>query len=124
MSKHRIRCPHCHRELEYERIHTGFSDLGFMYCDQDETVVTWDSYDETYARIALKHPWTLDAAERQLVVDAMGPCTYGGKFSFDNVPRCPHCNGELPELGADPTYFVVLGRRLDAARDGVWLSLP
>jgi hypothetical protein len=121
MSRHSARCPNCRHDLQYERIHAGFSDLGYMYCDRDEAVVTWDSYDRRYTSVVgEKHPWVLDDDDRGRGEAALGACPFGGTFSFRNAPRCPRCDGELPDLAVDPTYFVVLGRRLDAAKDRIW----
>jgi hypothetical protein len=116
-------CPICHRNLRYERIHAGFSNLGYMYCDQDETVLTWDAYDPRYTRVIDKHPWMLDDDERASVEKALRPCPFGGSFSFRNLPHCPNCGAQLPTLAVQPVYFVVLGRRLDAAQDSVWRDM-
>ena len=116
-------CPSCQRTLRYERIHVGFSNLGYMYCDQDETVLTWDAYDPRYTRIIDKHPWMLDDNERASVERALCPCPFGGSCSFRNVPHCPNCDGELPTLPVEPVYFVVLGRRLDASKDSMWRDM-
>ena len=116
-------CPICHRNLQYERIHAGFSNLGYMYCDEDETVLTWDAYDPHYTRVSDKHPWSLDDDERARVEAALRPCPFGGSFSFRNLPHCPNCGAEVPTLAVEPEYFVVLGRRLDAAQDSVWWDL-
>jgi hypothetical protein len=62
-----------------------------MYCDRDETVVTWDVYSPSYMRITSKLPWILAAEERQLVEAAIKPCPAGGRFAFANSPRCPQC---------------------------------
>lgn len=118
---HEIRCPSCGRALRYERFHAGFSNLGYLYCNSDETVATWDAYDLRYrAVVGDKNPWMLDEAERRELEDAIAPCPCGGTFSFFNLPRCPLCNSELPGLADDPTYVVVLGRRLDTTSDRLW----
>jgi hypothetical protein len=43
------------------------SNEGFMYCDRDETVLTWDAYSVAYARITTDFPWVLDAEDRERV---------------------------------------------------------
>jgi hypothetical protein len=117
------RCPHCKRALQFQRIHAGFGDFGYMYCDHDEAVVTWDSYDQRCTEVVgEKHPWMLNDEERRGVEAAIKDCPYGGHFSYGNPPRCPHCFGDLPSLAADRPYVVVLGRRLDATTDRLWKS--
>lgn len=116
-------CPACHGTLQYERIHAGFSNLGYMYCDQDETVLTWDAYDPRYTRVIDEHPWMLANDERANVEGALGPCPFGGAFKFRNVPHCPNCRAELPTLAVESVYFVVLGRRLDASKDSLWRDM-
>jgi hypothetical protein len=94
-----------------------------MYCDHDETVITWDAYDPRYVRVIAKHPWMLNDGERASVEAALGPFPFGGLFSFRNVPRCRNCGAESRTLAVDPVYFVVLGRRLDASKDSVWREM-
>jgi hypothetical protein len=115
------RCPHCGRALTYRRYHAGFSNEGFAYCDQDEAVVTWSTYDPRYTAIVDKHPWMLNEAERRAVESALRPCPFGGTFSFGNAPRCPHCHGKLAGLVPSDIYFAVMGRRVDGASSDIWL---
>ena len=102
--------------------HAGFGDQGYMYCDQDSTVVTWGAYDPTYVSIVGNvNPWMLDSAAKRRVEDAIVECPHGGRFSFEALPRCPHCRAELPDLAADPIYFVILADRLNSeSHHNVW----
>ena len=93
-----------------------------MYCDRDPTVLTWDTYDSRYASLADAHPWTLTPEQQATVEANLGPCPCGGRFAFGNPPRCPHCSDEVAFIASDREYFVIVGRRLDAARDKVWLA--
>jgi hypothetical protein len=34
----------CTHPLSYQRYHAGFSNLGYLYCDRDDTVLTWGAY--------------------------------------------------------------------------------
>jgi hypothetical protein len=116
------RCPHCDGELQFQRYHAGFSNLGYMYCERDATVVTWSSYDPTYSLLSNEtHPWMLDSEAMARIENAIVECPYAGRFRFSALPRCPRCAIELPELTDDPTYFVVLANRLDGEADDVWV---
>jgi uncharacterized protein with PIN domain len=117
------RCPHCGSQLEFKRFNGRFGNQGFMYCDRDATVVTWSSYDPTYSSLSHNaHPWMLDAEAKRRVEDAMTLCPQGGRFRFSAQPRCPHCLEELPELGADRAFFVVLGERVDGETTSIWAT--
>jgi hypothetical protein len=91
-----------------------------MYCDRDEAVLTWDTYNDRYKRIANKHPWILTHVEERAVEASVKPCPCGGRFAFANPPRCPSCHTELRDLVPDPIYFVVTGKRVDGDEVGAW----
>ena len=92
-----------------------------MYCDQDETVLTWDAYNPHYSRITSRHPWALDREEQVQVESAIKPCPYGGCFAFANPPLCPHCHESIAFLVPSPEYFIVTGRRVDGDTEDIWL---
>jgi hypothetical protein len=118
-------CPHCDRSITYVRYHAGFSNEGYLYCDSDTTVLTWDAYDPNYmAIVGAKHPWMLTPAEEQLVEVALESCPNGGRFGFGNPPRCPHCSGDISFLVPDKIYFIVTGPRVKAEENGVWRGDP
>ena len=118
---HNTQCPHCGKSFEYQRHHAGFSSQGFMYCDQDATVLTWGAWDPRYRRLTQKFPWMLDSDERHVVEASTLPCPCGGRFGFANPPRCPLCNEELPSLVPNQIYYVIVGRRIDGDDIDVWL---
>jgi hypothetical protein len=114
-------CPHCHRFVEFERFHAGFSNEGYLYCDSDAAVLTWDSYHPQYVRlVGEKHPWMLSKEEQRRVEDALKPCPYGGRFTFANPPKCPHCLRDISSFVAEKVYFIVTGPRLKAEEVDVW----
>ena len=115
-----LMCPHCHRRFDGAQYHAGFSDLGFLYCDQDGSLLTWSSYSPVYSAIVDKHPWMLDEEESRQVEDALLPCPRGGRFRFGSPPRCPYCNKDLSSLLKDPIHFLAYGERLDADKDQLW----
>ncbi len=88
-------CPHCKAPFRYERYHAGFSNEGFLYCDGDSTVLTWDAYDGSYLAVADAHPWMLTPEQQETVEANVRPCPCGGRFSFKNTPLCPHCSEEV-----------------------------
>ena len=113
-------CTHCNGEFTYYQRHSGFGDEGYMYCDSDETVLTMQFYGATYQSIMTKLPWTLNEGEKQVVEAALKPCPFGGRFSFRNPPRCPHCFEDVSAVVPGGIYYVVTGRRVDADRDHLW----
>jgi rRNA maturation protein Nop10 len=115
-------CPHCGHEFAYEKFHAGFSNEGHLYCDQDETVFTWDSYAPAYARLLDKHPWMLNVDEQRIVESAVKPCPDGGRFAFSNPPLCPSCHGDISVLVPDRIYFIVTGRRVNGDYEEAWAS--
>lgn len=115
-------CAHCGHAFAYRQYHAGFSNEGYMYCDQDEAVLTWGAYNSSHTRIVDKHPWMLSPEERRLVEASIKPCPCGGRFAFSNQPRCPSCNRELPELLSNPIYFAVVGRRVDGDKADAWVE--
>jgi hypothetical protein len=116
------RCQYCNTELHFQWRHTGFNDTGYMYCDQDSTVVTWSTFDPIYRSLVPRtQPWALNADEKRRVEEAVVDCPHGGRFRFDALPRCPRCGIELPALAGDPIYFVILADRLDGEKQQlVW----
>jgi hypothetical protein len=116
-----LRCPHCLRWLEFERYNARLGNQGYMYCDNDSTIVTWSSYDPVYSRLANDtHPWMLDKATMSRLEELIIPCPKGGHFRFSAHPRCPHCLTKLQELDADPSHFVILGTRVDGEQVPIW----
>ncbi len=94
-----------------------------MYCDQDETVLTWDTANPCYRTVVTKHPWMLDAVERARVEKVVAPCPNGGRFAFDNPPLCPNCYGSIALLVPDREYFIVVGRRVDGDTEEMWRTI-
>ena len=118
----RAKCPHCEREFEYERYHSGFGDEGYMYCDRDETVLTWNALKPAYGAIVPKLPWMLDANEQRRVENGVKACPFGGHFAFANPPLCPYCYESIAFLVPDRIYYVVVGRRIDADAEDMWVT--
>jgi len=114
-------CSNCAKTFTFEIFHAGFGDQGYLYCNLDETIVTWDSFSSGYvALVGEVHPWMLDQNQRQSVEAAIIDCPYGGRFAYSALPRCPHCETELPNLTPDPIYYAITGRHLDGATLNVW----
>jgi len=129
----KFRCMTCGVEIEGTGkypYHAGFSNVGFLYCDRDTTVLTFSSYDPSYIRLfenlgqEAEHPWTyaekgnteaLRLIERYLIA-----CPCGGHFSFDSPLKCPKCGGVFSEPLSETIYFVVLDKLLDGDEVNVW----
>jgi hypothetical protein len=89
-------CPSCDHWIKAGLTFAGMADRGFMYCDRDSTLPTWDAYDPAYRELAEGMPWTLDADEQATVESWVPACPCGGPFRFTNPPRCPPCHLALP----------------------------
>jgi hypothetical protein len=101
-------CSNCAKTFTYDEFHAGFGDQGYLYCDSDETIVTWDSLSPDYIAIVGEvHPWMLDRNGKRSVEAAIVDCPYGGRFAYSALPRCPFCEAELPDLTPDPIYYAV-----------------
>jgi hypothetical protein len=73
MARYSDRCSACHREVGVERFHAGFGDQGFIYCDRDSTILTWDSLDPSWTSLVGEvHPWML-SPEQKVEVEAVAP---------------------------------------------------
>lgn len=120
------RCKSCGSEVECRgRFHTGFNNTGFLYCDQDSTVLTFSSFDPAFEAISGNaHPWTLAKEGKldvlKMIEDNLINCECGGRFSFDNPLKCPRCNGVLSEPMSQNIYFVVLDKHIDGENVNVW----
>ena len=120
------RCRSCGSEVECRgRFHAGFDNTGFLYCDRDSTVLTFNSLDPTYEAIAgATQPWTLAEEGKpdvlRTIEDSLINCYCGGRFSFENPLRCPRCSGVFSEPMSQNIYFIVLDMHLDGERINIW----
>jgi len=73
MTGSEIQCKSCGATLAAERYHAGFSDVGFLYCDKDSTILTWSAYDPDFDKVVgeKKVPWGLTEEERGRPPDRM-----------------------------------------------------
>lgn len=116
-------CPSCDRTFRYQKMHSGFNNTGFAYCDTDGALLVWDTYDPQYTAIAgFRHPWTLNQRDQERVESALKPCPCGGSLGMRNPPRCPHCANGIQDLCPDPIFYVDVGRRLDSTKNRLWTT--
>ena len=114
-------CPTCNKPLRFEKVHTGFNDTGYAYCDRDGSLLVWDTFDPTYtALVGERHPWALDRNAEEQVERALEACPCGGRFGLHNPPLCAHCGHDLRALVGPPIYFADFGQRFDPGRDRLW----
>jgi hypothetical protein len=99
-------CPSCDHWLEAGLTFAGMADRGFMYCDRDSTLLTWEAYDPLYRQLAERMPWTLDAYQQASVESWVPACPCGGSFRFTNPPRCPSCHRALPQEWVEQAIWV------------------
>jgi hypothetical protein len=123
-------CPSCRKPLPVKGVyHAGFNDVGFFYCDKDQTVLTFSAYDETYKElIPNKKPWApyaggnLTLQEQRLVEKHLRPCPCGGRFRFHNKPRCPSCGKSIATL-VDSIHYIVLQTKVDGDKSHIWKDI-
>jgi hypothetical protein len=114
-------CPHCGQRFTFRKYHSGFGDEGFMYCDNDECVLTWSFYGPNrYRQIIPRLPWTLSDDDKRIVEASLKSCPFGGTFSFSNPPLCPVCFNDISAAVPGGIYYVVSGRRVDGDTDDIW----
>ena len=120
-----LTCPSCHKKILLKQqyfYHSGFSDVGFMYCDNDSTTLEFSSFDKAYESIVgEKHPWVLNDTEKVKVENRLKNCPCGGKFRFANPPLCPLCGQSIQSLIPAKIYYVQFDRLIDAGKDSMWL---
>jgi len=102
MSAHAAVCQACHREVQGEIFHLGFSDMDALYCSKCPKVLLLKDWRlpqrrgilppterefQYYSRQWLPYYAKVEALFR--------PCACGGHYGYMNPPRCPLCNGLL-----------------------------
>ena len=122
-----FKCKSCGAEVEGRaRYHTGFSNMGFLYCNKDQTVLVFSSYDKVYTKLVGGPipPWGLawgkKTEELKRVEDNLVSCPCGGRFLFVNPLICPVCKGVFSEPIAEDIHFIILGKLIDADKENVW----
>jgi hypothetical protein len=86
--------------------HAGQGDQGFLYNEAGDKTLVWGSYDSGYESVVgKKHPWMLDATERARLEDRLLPAPDGGRWLFQNPPRCPTCRNPIGESILKTIYY-------------------
>jgi hypothetical protein len=122
-----LTCPHCALQTTIDQeypYHSGFSDMGFLYCDSCPNTFVFSSCNKSYNRFAgEKHPWSLNAREKRNLEKHIRPCSCGGRFRFSAFPRCPHCGKDLSSLLPDTIHFIIVGQKFDGDKENdLWLE--
>jgi hypothetical protein len=90
-----VECANCREVMSFDqphRYHAGLGNEGFLYNEAGDMTVVWSTYDEAYiAIVGDKHPWVLDAAERDAIEAVLQPSPKGDRWLFSNPPRCTTC---------------------------------
>jgi hypothetical protein len=119
-----LTCKNCGKTFAIkEKHHAGFSDVGFLYCDRDSTVLTFSAFDPEFERVVGCRdcvPWQLEVDQQERVENALIPCPSGGRFQFRNPLRCPNCGQPLAEPMRKDIYYYVLDARIDGEKTNVW----
>ena len=118
-----MKCKNCGRDvpLPQERpLHAGFSNVGVLYCDSHLSTLTFSTFDVKYAAlVGEKHPWALSSGEKARVEEALRACPCGGRFRFDQSPKCPECRSDLI-IDLTPIYFYIVGDHVNGESEDVW----
>lgn len=115
-------CKSCGTKMKANSLHAGFCDWGFLYCDKDSTILTWNAYDPGYENIvgAKKMPWSLTSEDEGQVEEHLIACPCGGQFLFANNLICPECSKTFSEPMSATIYAVILGQHIDGEKRRVW----
>ena len=125
-----LRCPNCKKDIHVKGTYNaGFGDEGFLYCDKDSAVLTFNAYDETYEKLVPnKMPWPpraggdLTTHEQRVIERHLRPCPCGGRFRFQNKPRCPICGSSIEKL-VDSIHYIVLQKKIDGDHSNIWKDI-
>ena len=61
-------CPSCRRTFRYEKVHSGFNNSCYAYCDSDGALLVWNTFDLRYTSVVgERHRWTLNRDEQEQV---------------------------------------------------------
>lgn len=117
ISKVVVICSNCGHENNFNQLylyHAGFGDQGFLYNDEGNLTLIWDSYDKTYSKLFPKtHPWMLTPEQRIRLENILLPAPKGGRWRFENVARCLNCGNKI--MGASINNICYL--RYDGSID-------
>jgi hypothetical protein len=106
-----IRCPFCGHENRFAQrhpYHAGFSNQGFLYNDEGNRTLVWESYDPAYEAIVGKnHPWMLTDEQRALFESALLSAPSGGLWRFANSARCTKCTGVISGPITQTIHYLV-----------------
>lgn len=94
-------CPLCTLAFHYRLVHNGFNDSAYAYCDRCGMTALLSGWSEDIPRAA-----HLQVHQRigVGVEPFLAPCTCGGHFRAEAMPRCPYCQGILDPRAA--TAFI------------------
>lgn len=119
------RCKSCGKEIEIRATyHAGFNEVGYLYCSNDDTVLTFSVYDPVYKRLVRKSkaPDELNKSDQKRIEKQLIGCDCGGTFSFNNQLKCPICKGVLAEPISKDIHYIILRRIIDGEEVNVWKS--
>lgn len=89
-------CEACQCTFPYRLIHNGFNDSSYSYCDVCGTTAILNCYDARF----LDPPMVAFGRIGKDAEPLLRPCTCGGRFTSDAVPRCPICNTPISATAA------------------------
>ena len=105
-----VRCPQCghvHAFRQPYPYHAGFGNQGFLYNEDGDLTLVWESYDPAYVRIVGSvHPWALNDEQRKKFENWLPLAPHGGRWLFRNAARCTACKVEWSAPITSDIYFV------------------
>lgn len=95
--------------------------IPFRYV-RDSTVLSLSVYDKGIERVLGSYQnkaWTAEQFSK--VESELAPCSCGGGFIHNALPKCPYCGSVLRLGGLNPDEVIVVkGKMINSEKHNVW----
>ncbi len=126
LAKIEVQCRNCQTPITAQVYSAGLSDWNCWTCDQDSTVLTISTWNQTLNRklesILGSYPnrtWTEN--QIALVEAQLKPCPCGGTFRMRTDPKCPKCGTVLQIARRKQGEVAIISRHIDGDKQDPWL---
>jgi hypothetical protein len=91
--------------------HAGFANQGFLYDDDGHLTLVWSCFDPAFeAVVGRQNAWALGPSDQRRFEEALNPAPSGGRWRFENSPRCMRCSSPIGSpMGTNVMYLVYDG---------------
>ena len=121
MGETEVRCG-CLKWVRLQIFGSGLSGVIPFRCVRDSTVLALSVYDKGVERVLGSYPhkaWTTEQFRK--VESELAPCSCGGAFIHNALPKCPYCGSILRLGGLNPDEVIVVqGKMVDSEKQNVW----